>query len=96
MIDENLRITAILLGWVNMTGMRGQHEQEWGGNMVRNLQMTQKNHVAHRRPTLDVAVLSTHLSWHSSDPYRFCDMLFCFLFGTQFHIGLVLKSQIDL
>jgi hypothetical protein len=27
-----------LNGGVNMTGMRGQHEQEWGVNMVRNLQ----------------------------------------------------------
>ncbi len=27
-------------GWVNITGMVGQHETEWWVNMVRNLQTT--------------------------------------------------------
>ena len=29
---------SLFIGWVNITGMEGQHKTEWWVNMLRNLQ----------------------------------------------------------
>ena len=35
---------SLFIGWVNITGMEGQHKTEWWVNMLRNLQPSLKNH----------------------------------------------------
>ena len=62
MIDENSRITAILMGGVNMTGMRGQHGPESPGGILRSRSIQEIT-----------ANPSTTLYFRSNEIVEFCE-----------------------